>query len=179
MDSNEAATCTTSWLVDRVLELEEENYRLRRAIETDSLTSIRNELGLAAAVADRAGWYIYVDLNGFKAINDKHGHEAGDAVLREFAEFLRSNTRQAPSDKWNARKCDSVASRMHGDEFVVWTETNLGAHRIRRAIKKWRSTRFTEASASAGIGRTIVDADAAMFVDKHLKPKTTAEDSSR
>jgi len=54
---------------------------------------------------------IYLDLDGFKAINDGHGHEAGDAVLRAAAERLRAVTRPG----------DTVA-RLGGDEFAVLVE---------------------------------------------------------
>jgi len=54
---------------------------------------------------------IYLDLDGFKAINDTHGHEAGDAVLKAAAERLRAVTRPG----------DTVA-RLGGDEFAVLVE---------------------------------------------------------
>jgi diguanylate cyclase (GGDEF)-like protein len=50
----------------------------------------------------------YVDLNGFKKINDRYGHAAGDHVLTEFAHRLTAAIRQ-----------DDVAARLGGDEFVV------------------------------------------------------------
>jgi len=51
---------------------------------------------------------LYLDLNGFKAINDEHGHQAGDTVLRLSAQRIRSTIRDI----------DTVA-RIGGDEFVV------------------------------------------------------------
>lgn len=150
--------------LDRLALVEAENERLRTALETDRLTGIKNEQGMERVAGGRAGWYVLVDLNGFKAINDKHGHDAGDNVLREFAEFLRANTRHD-----DARTCDTVAARLHGDEFAVWTENRAGARRIKTIVRAWRSRLHVEASASAGIGRTLQDADGSMFLDKQRR----------
>ena len=51
---------------------------------------------------------IYFDLNGFKAINDSHGHAAGDAVLKNFAAVLAGNVRDS-----------DCVGRLGGDEFGV------------------------------------------------------------
>jgi diguanylate cyclase (GGDEF)-like protein len=71
------------------------NDRLERA-----LTDIRRSERIAAV--------FFIDLDGFKAVNDTYGHAAGDAVLREVADRLRGSVRAG----------DSVA-RMSGDEFAV------------------------------------------------------------
>lgn len=147
--------------LDRLEYLEAEHLRLQAAVETDSLTGLRNEGGLARAVGGRMGWYVLADLNGFKRVNDKHGHAAGDIVLREFAGWLEANTRHDP-----ARGVDLVTSRLHGDEFAVWTEHRAGARRIKHAIREWRSIHYPEASASAGMGRDLKAADASMYLNK-------------
>jgi diguanylate cyclase (GGDEF)-like protein/PAS domain S-box-containing protein len=54
---------------------------------------------------------IYLDLDGFKHVNDQHGHEAGDVVLQEIARRLADSVR--PGD---------TAARLSGDEFVVLCE---------------------------------------------------------
>jgi diguanylate cyclase (GGDEF)-like protein len=48
-----------------------------------------------------------IDLDHFKQVNDAHGHDAGDMVLRRFAEILRSNTRLS-----------DIAGRIGGEEFL-------------------------------------------------------------
>jgi diguanylate cyclase (GGDEF)-like protein len=50
-------------------------------------------------------------LDHFKSINDTHGHEAGDLVLKRFAELLRKNTRTS-----------DMCGRLGGEEFVIDTK---------------------------------------------------------
>ncbi len=97
---------------------------LEARADIDPLTDIVNrhgferELARSLAYVKRYGTdaaLIYLDLDGFKPINDRHGHAAGDALLKAVAAVL---TRQV-------RASDLVA-RLGGDEFAVlmW---NLGA----------------------------------------------------
>ena len=87
----------------------------------DALTGLPNRLMLrerfqecAAALDSESMAVHYVDLDGFKSVNDVHGHPAGDALLREVAERMEKAVRTG----------DMVA-RLGGDEFVV-LQTDLG-----------------------------------------------------
>jgi len=89
----------------------------RHSSRTDSLTRIANRrafLELLAAEANRASRYgtaltlAYLDIDHFKQINDRLGHEKGDEVLRLVAQVMESRL----------RKADRVA-RLGGDEFAV------------------------------------------------------------
>lgn len=86
----------------------------------DLLTGLLNRRALLEAIpvaqarASRSGksvGMLFIDLDGFKAVNDSLGHEAGDALLREIAGRLRAGV----------RKTDSVY-RLAGDEFTVLLE---------------------------------------------------------
>ena len=90
--------------------------RMRQLAESDTLTGLPNRMvfeeRLKAALAHlKAGdslAVLYMDLDGFKAVNDAHGHAAGDELLRQFAERLLRRT----------RKADTIC-RLGGDEFVA------------------------------------------------------------
>ncbi len=90
---------------------------LERLSITDELTGLVNRRGFEAelrrvmAAARRyreKGVLVYVDLDGFKPINDSFGHAAGDAVLRHVARLLLANIRT-----------NDCAARLGGDEFAV------------------------------------------------------------
>jgi diguanylate cyclase (GGDEF)-like protein/PAS domain S-box-containing protein len=96
----------------------------RRALERllahrathDDLTGLLNRAGFMAALADRlngegGSTLLFVDVNGFKAVNDSHGHQRGDAVLQAVAGRLGAV----------ARRSDLVG-RLGGDEFVILTD---------------------------------------------------------
>lgn len=93
---------------------------LEKEAKHDVLTGLPNRraftqaLPLALARADRTQQWMalmFIDLDGFKQINDELGHDAGDMLLREIANRLSTATRQT----------DTVA-RFAGDEFVVLLE---------------------------------------------------------
>lgn len=156
-------------------ELEE----LRAALRWDGLTGLRSKWAFwqrfpeeldsetGHAVNARAGgeaFFVLCDLDGFKGAQDAHphGHAHGDAILREFGEWLASNTR----DGDDGRASDAVAYRVGGDEFAVWVETRAGARRIRDAVRNWRSNTDPAVSASAGMGPDKLTADANTYANK-------------
>jgi diguanylate cyclase len=101
-------------LVDK---LQRANTELKTQALTDALTGLMNrralmqELVRLRALAQRNGCWLLagaIDLDGFKQINDQHGHDAGDEFLRGVAQRLQA-----------ALRSGDVLARMGGDEFVV------------------------------------------------------------
>lgn len=142
---------------------------LERLAFHDELTGLLNERGLRERIqaSGGAGWFVLCDLDGFKGVNDRYGHAAGDVVLSEFATFLHVNAR---------RGSDVIACRLHGDEFVVWVSPSkgnpeAGARRILELVHGWRSNAYPEASASAGAGPDLASADEAMYASKRERVK--------
>ncbi len=114
VDHAVAAACDTQ---TRLADLAKRVEDLEALAVTDPLTGLLNRRGfetemqrsLAAARRYREnGALIYVDLDGFKPINDTYGHAAGDEVLKRVAQILTENVRDS----------DRVA-RVGGDEFVI------------------------------------------------------------
>ena len=97
--------------------------------ETDTLSGLLNRRGfedradrlLATALrAGLPGAMVVADLDHFKAINDSHGHEAGDRVIRAFAEMLGATADER-----------AVIGRLGGEEFAVFIpDANLAAARL-------------------------------------------------
>jgi len=104
------------WLED-VTSLKESQKRYAELAGKDALTGLANrrrleaELQRSVAETKRYGGPLSIavlDLDGFKAVNDTAGHQAGDNLLRAFAGLLRDATREA-----------DLPARLGGDEFVI------------------------------------------------------------
>ncbi|MFG2105826.1 GGDEF domain-containing protein [Micromonospora chersina] len=155
---------------------------LHRATLRDPLTGLANRAGLADAWAQLAAlgpWVVVVDLDGFKPVNDTHGHAAGDLVLTAVASRLRS--------------VHGVAARLGGDEFAaLLLETNpaAAARRLAAAIAapvRLPSGVAVSVTASiglapaspAGLAAALADADAAMYRAKTTRAGVVTFDPLR
>ena len=107
-------------IIRMVLEQEATQREMARQARTDPLTGLLNrrafleEMERHAARQDRdnePGTLMFADLDNFKPVNDRLGHEAGDEVLRPTAALLRKTFR--PSD---------LVARLGGDEFAIWLD---------------------------------------------------------
>lgn len=141
--------------------LEANQRELERLAETDPLTGCLNRRALAtrAAVAfqgsQQRGGVIMLDLDHFKNVNDVHGHDLGDEVLRRFADILRTAVR----DK-------DLVGRLGGEEFTILLpgasvqETEAVAERIRTRMASEHvgiGDRQVQVTTSAGIAHKQTD----------------------
>jgi diguanylate cyclase (GGDEF)-like protein len=146
---------------------------LEEQIETDPLLDILNrrgferELNRALAHVKRyrtpAG-LIFIDLNNFKTINDRHGHLAGDAILKAVAAVLNGHTRAS-----------DVVGRFGGDEFVLllWNATERHVRAKAReheamiaSLQVPFADKMLQAHATAGVAMLADDDDAAKVVER-------------
>ena len=104
-------------IIEDIDEREKERIDLLKKATTDSLTGINNRAETTRLInerlsdppADKTSAFIIFDLDNFKNINDTHGHDMGDKVLRFFADKLKYTFR-----------AEDVVGRLGGDEFVVY-----------------------------------------------------------
>ncbi|MFC4071000.1 diguanylate cyclase [Actinoplanes subglobosus] len=172
-------TGTQSSSLDRHLEaLNETRRALQHQATHDGLTGLPNRAHLAAYADERAGrplGVLLLDLNGFKQVNDTHGHAAGDRLLHEVGVRLTA-----------ALGADGLAGRLGGDEFLVLLPEADGAvaarmaDRVREAIRlpidigEGRTVTvgvsagvaLRPAGDDAGLDALTAEADAGMYRDK-------------
>ena len=175
--------------------LREENRAFKQRMLSDPLTGIANRRALLEELERRLTGtqhpatallqVAFIDLDGFKAINDTHGHDVGDRLLIAIARRLTEGLR-----------ADEFVARLGGDEFVVLAECAPGdparaRDSLRARLKALTRGRFDlgvlcldYAGPSIGIVTWGEDgaeyahavlgrADAAMYADKHARRATS------
>jgi diguanylate cyclase (GGDEF)-like protein/PAS domain S-box-containing protein len=163
---------------------------LDRMAYHDALTGIANRALLVEGITKgllAAGHrcdalaLLFIDLDGFKTVNDRWGHEAGDAVLVAIAQRLQSVVREA-----------DVVARFGGDEFVILLGESCGAETLGASLEKvtaaigepilWKGT-VLRIGASVGLARFPEDgadahsllkcADESMYCEKARRRTST------
>lgn len=168
---------TSEWL---------EHQRLTQYALYDPLTGLANRYLLAEELRRMLLWLgrqggtvalVYLDLDGFKRINDEHGHEMGDEILASVARRLRGAVRS-----------DDVVARLGGDEFVIAhasaehvPDGDLVVSRLRKVLSAPFRVRNQVFDVAASIGWVSTDrgeegpdallakADRAMYLQKRSR----------
>jgi len=123
---------------------EEDRARLLATTRTDFLTELHNRQGffelapkrLSRTGKDAAHALLAIDLDHFKAINDKYGHEAGDRVLKLFASIARDTAGPA-----------AMSARLGGEEFAILLSNMVAAEA--RTVAEDIARRFAETAAQS------------------------------
>lgn len=171
-------------IVELHREVQAKNRLLEELVLTDSLkvcqTVVRSMFGLHTNSVLPRGmppfWVVISDLDWFKMVNDTYGHEAGDTVLKTFADILKTHTRQS-----------DICARLGGEEFLLMMThadkvgTRTAVERIRQQFENtvvtFGDSRIT-ATASFGIAgfhgnkapdwnALVASADTALYAAKH------------
>ncbi|BDP44313.1 hypothetical protein DAETH_42820 (plasmid) [Deinococcus aetherius] len=160
-----------SALRQRTLALEEADHRkselltaLAHQAQHDALTGLPNRAAFTAhleaavsqaSVTGEELTVLFVDLDGFKAVNDTLGHAAGDALLREVAVRLRGAVPQP-----------GLVARLSGDEFTTLLPGVVGreAERVAQAVLEELARPYAlggrQASVTGSVGLSVYPADA-------------------
>jgi diguanylate cyclase (GGDEF)-like protein len=158
-------------------DLVREERLMRHAAAHDVLTGLANrsriEIEFAAMAASGEVTVVCLDLDGFKGVNDRHGHAAGDELLETVAAKLRAGTRQ-----------DDRIFRLGGDEFAIFMprtsvdEAETICWRLSKAISAIVQLSACEVSIGASFGisglaahtcdMALSAADEALYIAKSL-----------
>ena len=151
---------------DQLVDLLVLKHQLREQANTDPLTGLLNRRalmsGAAAALANPAARpsLALIDLDGFKAINDRHGHAAGDELLVQIAARMRREVGDA-----------AAVARLGGDEFVLFLADDRDhavpqlVDRLLVALVPPFAIAGTRVSLGASAGRARAPEDGASLVD--------------
>lgn len=144
-------------LLDTLQRVRTERDLLRRDAQIDALTGLLNRRSLEAEAnqrwkaRDRFG-ILFMDLDHFKSVNDRYGHEIGDRVLVAVANVLKSGLR--PGD---------VIARFGGEEFVALIagagpeSARLVGERLRRHIEEMPPVNRGPRHVTLSVGATVFD----------------------
>jgi two-component system, cell cycle response regulator len=171
-------------IVELHRQLAAKNLLLEELARTDPLTGLPNRRAIEdwatrqLSGAARYGFSFLVvlaDLDHFKSVNDTHGHDAGDRVLKKFAEILKANSRRS-----------DICGRIGGEEFLfILTHTTQENARIviERIRAELEATKFDfdggsltvtasfglagfEGTQTADFNRLVAQADVALYAAK-------------
>jgi diguanylate cyclase (GGDEF)-like protein len=156
----------STWVSDRIArvlrrrehELREMNARLEDLSQRDPLTQLFNRRYFVTRVEEelhrvrrgRSLSLVMMDLDGFKHVNDKQGHLAGDEVLRKIAAAIQETTRAV-----------DVVARFGGDEFVVLLpdtdaeQAPIVAERLVRTVREVGTAADPRRPVTASVGVAI------------------------
>jgi GGDEF domain-containing protein len=128
------------WMLIDISGLKHSEAQAHHMALHDALTGLANRRSLDERLRGALAWarreqraiaLAYMDLDGFKSINDRHGHEAGDAVLRQVADRLAGRVRG-----------HDLVARLGGDEFAIVLADTTSPEEVRTILDRcWLPSR--------------------------------------
>jgi diguanylate cyclase (GGDEF)-like protein len=152
----------------RQLETEKLSEENRRIAFTDPLTGLPNrrelllrldQLEARDSLAHNSLAVVFIDLDGFKLVNDEHGHQAGDALIRSVCERL-------------ARHCPdhAVLARVGGDEFAVLLEMHEGIESAQAQAVALALRMLEEIAVPVVVDRHVLQVGGSIGIAANLDP---------
>jgi len=176
------------------VELKEKNSILTELAERDGMTALLNHAAFHRRFSELFNLskrhaipisVMIIDIDHFKSVNDRFGHQAGDAVIRRFADTLKAGSRnydirsryhEEGDESPAALRNYDVAGRYGGDEFAIAlpycgeSEARIVAERICSMIRALVFDQYPDLKVSASIGCAAL-ADASRVVDEMMAIK--------
>lgn len=169
----------------QILQKEQEALLIEQSIlaTTDSLTGLYNRLkidGLFEKFLYSSQRYetsfsiILIDIDNFKLVNDKYGHQVGDIVLQEFAALIKSNIR-----------AEDMLGRWGGEEFLIITpieDISVAAslaNKLRKIIENFEFTTVGQKTSSFGVSTYHKNDDAKSMIFRADEALYMAKKSGR
>lgn len=153
-----------------ITEKKEKDYQIWHQAHYDDLTGLPNRklfTELLEQEIKKAGrskhvvWLLFVDLDGFKNVNDTFGHQTGDELLRRLSARLQSTLREA-----------DIIARLSGDEFVIsihesesQSDVDIIAKKIVQSLEKAFNIETSQIFTSASIGIASYPNDASSALE--------------
>ncbi len=137
---------------------------------TDKLTSIANRFQIETQLEQQIFFFqrhgsafsiLFLDLDDFKLINDKYGHDAGDTVLQEFSSLVQANIRRI-----------DMFGRWGGEEFIIILPATsleqgaLLAEKMRKIVDNHRFSHVGNLTCSIGVAQINTDDSARLLLEK-------------
>ena len=161
---------------DKTRELSEKNRELSHQAMHDGLTGIPNRtlvldraeqlLARAARQPGIVAGALFIDIDGFKSVNDNLGHAVGDMLVRTVAERLRGAVRE-----------QDTVGRLGGDEFVVLGELTVGEARLELLAARLTETLREPVAFDDGRKTISVTASIGVAVGQYSTPDALLRDA--
>ena len=154
---------------------------LRHRARTDPLTGVMNRAGIEEILAGPGPWpgahraVLFIDLDGFKRVNDELGHRQGDLVLMSCARRIRANLPAAHAlARWGGDEFVAVLEHLPAAYGQALRETEMACTTLQAAMRPHYSVANRQYSCPASIGacvfhpRSISGSDALEFADRAM-----------